>query len=107
MIKITSPVTIKGTTIELTDVILRIGYLAPDNGKSIQVYFNIYQSLDTYVNNVNNKIEINEIECQTRYYSLAKGTDPETYDEQSLSIAHSKVKEYLETLGFTVEIINI
>lgn len=106
MIKITSPLTIKGTSVELTDVVSRLEFYCPMDGKKIQVSNHLYASEAAY-NNGDAEIQVNEFGSEAKWFDLALGTTPETYDPQSTLIAHNKVKEDLESLNLTVEIINL
>lgn len=129
MIKITAQndatIKFKGTNVSLTSCVLRLDFWGEPSGKKIQIALIPYES-ETAFNSGSAPIQIEgrgEIEEQTdendvvtqvfvegfttaaKYYSLEKGTDPETYDQQSLSTAETKVSDWLTALGYVVEII--
>ena len=98
--------TITGTAIVVPEVVSRISFAAPQSGTTIQVAQSIYESVAVYQND-GHPMNVSGFESIARYYDLAKGTNPETYDEQTILVAHEKVKAYLEGLGFVVEIFGL
>ena len=99
----------KGTTVEVASVVARLEFSAPKDGKTIQVAPYWYASETAYENG-EETISIEGVEgflLKAKYYDLAKGTDPETYDPQTIQVAHDKVKADLESLGYTVVISGI
>ena len=96
----------KGTTVELSSVVARLEFAAPKDGKKIQVAPYYYASNEAYENG-DETLSIEGVEgflLRAKYYDLALGTDPETYDAQTIQVAHEKVKEDLESLGYNVVI---
>lgn len=96
----------KGTNVEIASVAARLEFYAPKDGKQIQVAPYYYEDATAY-NNGNPTLSIEGIEgfvLAAKYYDLAIGTTPETYLDQSIQVAHDKIKEDLESLGYTVTI---
>jgi hypothetical protein len=105
----TEKIYFKGTTVELASVVSRLEFSAPKDGKTIQVAPNYYTDNAAYESG-DDTISIEGVEgflLRAKYYDLAKGTDPETYDPQTIQIAHDKVKADLESLGYNVVISGI
>ena len=99
----------KGTTVEIASVVARLEFYAPKDGKQIQVAPYYYENESAYTNG-NPVLSIDGIEgfvISAKYYELALGTTPETYLEQSIQVAHDKIKKDLEGLGYTVVISGI
>jgi len=99
----------KGTTVEINSVVARLEFTAPKDGKTIQVAPYYYQD-ETAYSNGSPILSIEGIEgfvTSAKSYSLALGTDPETYDPQTIQVAHNKIKSDLESLGYTVVISGI
>ena len=96
----------KGTTVELSSVVARLEFAAPKDGKQIQVAPYYYADSAAYENG-DETLSIEGVEgflLSAKYYDLALGTDPETYSPQTIQVAHDKVKEDLENLGYNVVI---
>lgn len=105
----TEKIYFKGTTVEVASVVARLEFAAPKDGKTIQVAPNWYASESDYENG-KETIAIEGVEgflLKAKYYDLSLGTDPETYDPQTIQVAHDKVKADLESLGYTVVISGI
>jgi hypothetical protein len=105
----TEKIYFKGTTVEIASVVARLEFAAPKDGKTIQVAPYWYEN-ETAYNNGEETISIEGVEgflVSAKYYDLALGTDPETYDPQTIQVAHDKVKADLESLGYTVVISGI
>ena len=98
----TAKVTVRGTSIELPSVASRLEFYAPPSGKTIEVAQYIYENVQAY-NDGKSPIQVDGIKVSSTSYSLAKGTDPETYDMQTIEVAHDKVMADLVAQGFTVE----
>jgi hypothetical protein len=99
----------KGTTVEVASVVARLEFAAPKDGKRIQVAPYYYADATAYENG-EPTLSIEGVDgflLNAKYYDLALGTDPETYDPQTIQVAHDKVKEDLEALGYTVVISGI
>lgn len=99
----------KGTTVEISSVVARLEFFAPKEGKTIEVILNYYENESAY-NSGMPRIVINGVEgfvSNSKSYNLALGTNPETYDAQTIEVAHEKIKEDLESLGYTVVISGI
>lgn len=94
----TEKIYFKGTTVELSSVVARLEFAAPKDGKKIQVAPYWYASEEAY-NNDEETLSLNLL-SSAKYYELAKGTDPETYDAQTIQVAHEKIKADLESLGY-------
>lgn len=102
----TEKIYFKGTTVELSSVVARLEFSAPKDGKTIQVAPYYYADSAAYENG-DETLSIEGVEgflLSAKYYDLALGTDPETYDPQTIQVAHDKVKEDLENLGYNVVI---
>ena len=102
----TEKIYVKGTSIELPSVVARLEFYAPKDGKKIQVAPYYYENQAAY-DNGNPIISIEGVEgfvLSAKYYDLALGTDPETYEAQTIQVAHDKIKADLEALGYTVVI---
>lgn len=99
----------KGTTVEINSVIARIEFFAPKDGKTIQVVPYYYADQVAY-DNGNPILAIDGAQgfvLEAKYYNLALGTEPQTYDPQTIQVAHNKIKADLEALGYTVTISGI
>ncbi len=109
MIRITSTETAKmyfrGTNIEITEVVSRLAFSGPLNGKSIEVAQQIYPSMEAYENNDQSMV-IDGFELH-KWFDLSLGTNPETYELQTINVAHQKMKEYLEEIGFQAVIFGL
>lgn len=108
MIKVTATqdakITFKGTEIEISEVELRVVANCPASGEILQVYTIPYE-IGGYEAG-KEPLSIEGFQTVQQNFSLAKGTDPETYDDQSMDVAHTKYIEYLESLGLEAEKIN-
>lgn len=113
MITVTTPNTakiyFKGTDTEVASVLLRLGFTAPKDGKSIEVALYPYAN-ETAYSNGESIISIQGVEGFTiaaKSYDLSNGDDPVTYKAQSIQVAHDEVKAYLESLGYVATISGI
>lgn len=100
---------VKGTSIEISSVIARLEFLGLRDGKKIVVSPYFYENQAAY-NNGNQTLSIDGVDLRTfqsKEFDLALGTNPETYALQTIQVAHDKIKEYLESLGYTVVISGI
>lgn len=99
----------KGTQTEINSVVARLEFYAPKDGKTIRVAPYYYES-ETAYNNGSDLLQITGEDgfvVNAKYYELALGTDPQTYDPQTIQVAHNKIKADLESLGYTVVISGI
>jgi hypothetical protein len=96
----------KGTTVEINSVVARLEFYAPKDGKQIQVAPYYYENEDAYTSG-NPILSIEGVDgfvTSAKYYELGLGTTPETYSPQTIQVAHDKIKQDLENLGYTVTI---
>lgn len=98
--------TITGTSIVVPEVVSRITFSAPPSGTKIEVAQYIYENVNAYENG-SEPIQVSGFDSFARWYELALGTTPETYAPQTILVAHEKVQEYLEGLGFVAEIFGL
>ena len=103
----TAKVTFKGTSVELTDVLTRLEFTAPKDGKSLQVALYVYEDLGAFEADPKNTISVDGFQSSAKWYDLANDVEPVTYKEQTITVAHDEVKAYLEGLGFTAVISGI
>lgn len=89
----TAKLPIKGTNIELESIYARINWNAPIQGKSIQ--YGLVPFINKLFYKNNNPVMINFVGA-SGFIALQEN------DEQSLQFVHEKIKEQLESLGFTV-----
>jgi hypothetical protein len=94
----------KGTTIEVESVVARVGGTITFDGKTLPTVLDIYQSEEVFNENPANKMNPIEGFETSKTFDLSNGDDPETFKEQSATIAHQEYKAYLENLGFEVVI---
>ena len=111
----TAKIKIKGLTTELASVAARVEFWANPSGKELQASLHFYESVAAFeagsaaiavVGEIDGTIDA-EFNIMGKNYSLALGTDPETYQEQTITVAHNKAKADLEALGYTVAIVGI
>tara|TARA_R110001606_G_scaffold380908_4_gene541730 strand:+ start:613 stop:945 length:333 start_codon:yes stop_codon:yes gene_type:complete len=102
----TAKVLIKGTAIELTSVIARVGATITFSGKTMPTPLEIFESLEAYNLDPTNTIEVSGFDT-TKVFDLSNGGTPETWKDQSRLVAHQEYKAYLESLGFTAVITGI
>jgi hypothetical protein len=93
--QVDAEIIIKGTTIELDSVYCRIGFEAPANGVKLPCVNWFYTDKEAFESNPQNRLEVN------------LETSPVAFDVvlQSVEVAHEKMKEFFENLGYGVEII--
>ena len=93
--QVDAEIIIKGTTIELDSVYCRIGFEAPANGVKLHCVNCFYTDKEAFESNPQNRLEVN------------LETSPIAFDVvlQSVEVAHEKMKEFFENLGYGVEII--
>jgi hypothetical protein len=113
MITITTPneekLYFKGTTVEIDNVLLRLEFAAPKDGKTIQVALYAYGSEADYEDG-KSTIALDGVEgftLEPRNYDLSNGDDPETWKAQTISVAHDEVKAYLDGLNYLATISGI
>jgi len=92
----TNPITVSGTTIELSQVYNRLEFSCRSNGITIENAFSIYENKSMY--EVGNRVQTN-IPTQ----NFTADIDPLT-QVQSVESAHELAKSYYESLGYTVVI---
>ena len=135
----------EGTQQEVPEIIARLEFAAPMDGKTIQVALYPYGTIEDYdakesiirvrgadeIVGVKAVAEVVAVEAsegveaveavaevigvdpvkgftiQAQYYDLANDTDPVTYKDQTIQVAHDEVKEWLEALGYVVVISGI
>ena len=102
----TAKVLVKGTTIELTSVIARVGGTITFGGKTLPTVLEVFESLAAYNLDPNNTIEVSGFDT-TKDFDLSNGDDPETWKAQTIQVAHDEYKVYLDSLGFTAVITGI
>ena len=111
MITITSTETAKiyfqGTTVEITDVLTRIEFTAPQGGKTLQASLYVYENQAAYDADPTNIMKVDGFDSFAKTYDLSNEDDPETWKAQTITVAHDEVKAYLEGLGFTAVISGI
>ena len=93
---------IRGTSIEVGSVYGRLEINLPKNGMSMYIYNDIYESKVTYDTGSNN-VSISEL--SPGHYTL--DVDVAMGEEQSLSLAHSKLQSVLEADGYDVTIVDL
>jgi hypothetical protein len=113
MITITTPneskLYFKGTSTAITSVFCRLQFIAPADGKTIEVSLFTYVSELDY-NNGNSTIEIegvNGFYTWSQAYTLSNGGTPETWKAQTIKVAHDVVKGYIDNLGYLATISGI
>jgi hypothetical protein len=113
MITLTTPnaekIYFKGTTTEISSVLLRLEFSAPKDGKTMGVGLYAYASEADY-DAGKSTISIEGVEGFTtdaKYYDLSNGDDPETWKEQTITVAHDEVKAWLDSLGYLATISGI
>ena len=97
----------KGTNVEITDVLTRIEFTAPQGGKTLQAALYVYENQAAYDADPNKVMSVDGFQSSAKTYDLSNGDDPETWKAQTITIAHDEVKAYLEGLGFTAVISGI
>jgi hypothetical protein len=114
MITLTTPntekLTIKGTSIEISSVLLRLEFTAPISGKTIQVACYAYENEAAFNADPKNLLSIEGVEGFTlaaKDYDLSNGDDPETWKAQTISVAHDEAKAYFDGLGYLATISGI
>lgn len=97
--------------VEVSSVISRIEFSGDKSGKTIYVAQNWYLTVEDYkagLPMINSDLQgVEGFLIKGKYFDLSLGTDPETYDPQTIQVAHDKVKADLEALGYTVVISGI
>lgn len=99
----------KGTTVEIAQVYARIMFTANFDGKSIDINFLAYENELGFANNEQplNIEGVAGFRQMALTFDLALGTNPETYAAQINQVAHDKLKEFLDGLGYTNTIIGL
>ena len=92
---------IKGTTDEVSSVALRLGANLREDGKSMVVNIDKYKDVATYEANEYDTIPVVGFE-DVKVFDLSNGDG--TYKAQTMDVAHTEYKAYLESLGFTAVI---
>ena len=98
----TSKLTIKGTTIELNSIYSRLEFALPKNGESMQAALYNYESKALYETEDSSFLKTEELQDN---YEIT--VDVAAGEEQSLQLGHQKVKEQLESEGYTVVIVGL
>ena len=99
----------KGTSVEISSIVGRLQFSAPENGKILPVMVFYYDSATGYsegATSLSVSGTIGFIPSQ-EMFNLALGTNPETYDNQDIIVAHNKIKSALESAGYLVVISGI
>lgn len=91
----TKKILISGTTIELSDIYMRIEFVGRANGATLEIAGATYVSKETYAES---KPIFTDIPSGNVVVNLQPG------EEQSLDTAHLYSKQAYEQLGYTVEI---
>jgi len=113
MIKITSTATaklfIEGSSIELDSCEARTFSFDNLDGKTINAGFACFSPYIEGANQIalegkDGNGDFIDFYGSLQPFSLALGTNPETYEENNRLVAHQKLKGYLDNLGFTTEI---
>lgn len=94
----TQKIKYRGTNIEVPSVYTRINYTCPMNGKSIQYSFTPFTSKEYY--------DLGE-PCYLTWSVQSSTAILELGEEQNLQVVHEKAKEFVESLGYLAEIIDI
>lgn len=95
----------RGTTIEVPEVVTRIAFSGASSGKTIEVVQEVYESFESYQQGMN-MMDIQGLEL-SKWFELELATDPITYELQTIQVAHEKMKNHLEGLGFLVVIFGL
>ena len=99
----------KGTSVEISSIVGRLQFSAPENGKILPVMVFYYDSETGYSEGATSLSVVGTdgfIPSQ-ELFSLALGTTPETYDNQDITVAHDKIKLALEAAGYSVVVSGI
>jgi len=98
----TAKILVKGTDIEITSVLARVGGTINFDGKTFPVALKLYKDATAYDENK----EMNTVDGFELFktFDLSNGDDPLTYKPQTIQVAHDEYKAYLEGLGFTATI---
>ncbi len=92
----TNPITVAGTTIELTEVYNRLEFGCRSNGITMEIAFSIYENKMQY--EAGNRVQTN-----IPVHNFNGDINPLT-QVQSVESAHELAKAYYEDLGYTVVI---
>ena len=92
---------ISGTTTELANVYARIEFALPTNGENMGGALYIYEDKSKYVADSASLLRLEDILTN---YSVDIDTATET---QSLQTGHDKIKADLETVGYTVVVVDL
>ena len=92
---------ISGTTTELSSVYARLEFGLPKNGESMSGALYVYAAKSEYDNSPSSLLKLDNL---ITGYNVAIDIATET---QSLQVGHEKIKEELETAGYTVAIIDL
>ena len=103
----TAKIYFKGTTVEVPSIVARVGGTITFDGKTLPTVLDIYESLEAFEENPNNKMNPIDGFKTMKTFELSNGDDPETFKPQSCETAHQEYKAYLEGLGFNVVISGI
>tara|TARA_R110000765_G_scaffold125125_1_gene222649 strand:+ start:1370 stop:1702 length:333 start_codon:yes stop_codon:yes gene_type:complete len=102
----TAKILIKGTKIELTSVIARVGGTITFGGKTLPTVLEIFEDLEAFELDPTNTIDISGFDL-SKVFDLSNGDTPETWKDQTIQVAHNEYKAYLESLNFTAVITGI
>jgi len=92
---------ISGTTTELASIYARIEFACPKNGASMQGALYNYAAKAEYDANPGSLLKLDDL---TTSYNVEIDIATET---QSLQTGHDKIKEELETAGYSVSIVDL
>jgi len=92
---------ISGTTTELASIYARIEFALPKNGASMQGALYNYAAKTEYEASPSSLLKLDDL---TTSYTVEIDVATE---EQSLQTGHEKIKTQLETVGYTVVIVDL
>jgi len=101
ILKNNQTLTLQGTTISFDSIYSRLELACFPSGKNMQVAFYNYQTQDTYSSGSSN-IRISELPLASDYVVNVSGGEV-----QGLQLAHEKAKAELESIGYTVNIVEL
>ena len=96
----------QGTTVEITDVLARLEFTAPQLGKTLQAALYVYEDQAAFDANPNNTMKVDGF-SKLETFDLSNGDDPETWKAQTIQVAHDEVKSWLDGLGYLATISGI
>jgi hypothetical protein len=111
MITLTTPNSEKlySEGLPIASIMGRVSFAAEPTGKTIQVQLDWYTD-ETAYNNGEAKLSIMGVSgfpTKAMTFDLSNGDDPETWKEQTISVAHDEVKSYIDGLNYLATISGI